>query len=80
MSNGRFIVAGLIVVCATLLYGAGLAVSPSNPIDSQSIFALYGAVLGFMFGIREREIKTKLGEQNSGREKSVRGQQGDGEN
>lgn len=46
----RYIVAGVIVLCATLLYAIGLIVAHSNPIEPDSVFTLYGAVLGYLFG------------------------------
>jgi hypothetical protein len=53
----RFIAASIIVVCATLLYVVGLAVANSTPVEPQSIFTLYGAVLGYLFVAHEKEGK-----------------------
>lgn len=51
----RFIIAMTVVVCATVLYGVGIfASSPITPVEPQSVFTLYGAVLGYLFGSHDR--------------------------
>lgn len=51
----RFIVAGLIALSATLIYVAGLFVTKSNPVEPQSVFTLYGAILGYLFGAHDKD-------------------------
>ncbi len=51
----RFIVAGLIALCATALYLVGLITTKSNPVEPQSIFTLYGAILGYLFGAHDKD-------------------------
>jgi len=46
----------LVVVMATALYGVGLVSSiGSTPVEPQSVFTLYGTVLGYLFGSREKK-------------------------
>lgn len=53
--EARIWVVLLVVVCATALYGVGLAVNiGSTPVEPQSVFTLYGAVLGYLFGSHEK--------------------------
>lgn len=51
----RFIVAGLIALFATLLYVIGLIATKSNPVEPQSVFTLYGAILGYLFGAHDKD-------------------------
>lgn len=45
----------LIIVCATALYGVGLALNiGSTPVEPQSVFTLYGLCLGYLFGSHEK--------------------------
>lgn len=54
--EGRYAIAGLVVVFATLLYGAGLFLNiKTTPVEPQSVFTLYGAVLGYLFGSHEKQ-------------------------
>ena len=46
----------LVIVFATALYGAGLITSiGSTPVEPQSVFTLYGTVLGYLFGSHEKQ-------------------------
>jgi len=43
-------------MAATSLYGVGVVTdSKITPVEPQSIFTLYGAVLGYLFGSREKK-------------------------
>lgn len=60
----RFIIAMTVVICATLLYGVGLvAQTQITPIEPQSVFTLYGAVLGYLFGSHDRTDAMKKPEE-----------------
>ena len=49
--EARIWVVLLVIVCATALYGVGLVANiGSTPVEPQSVFTLYGAVLGYLFG------------------------------
>ena len=51
----RYIVVILVVLSATALYGIGLATNiGTTPVEPQSVFTLYGAVLGYLFGSHEK--------------------------
>jgi hypothetical protein len=54
--DGPFIIAVLVVLAASALYGIGLvAQAPEpQPVEPQSVFTLFGAVLGYAFGSRNR--------------------------
>jgi hypothetical protein len=46
-----------VVICATALYAVGVvANTPSTPVEPQSVFTLYGAVLGYLFGSHDRTV------------------------
>jgi hypothetical protein len=67
----RFIIAMTVVVCATLLYGMGVvADTPSTPVEPQSVFTLYGAVLGYLFGSHDRGAASADGDDQP-KEKSL---------
>ena len=52
----RYIVVILVVLSATTLYGVGLATNiGTTPVEPQSVFTLYGAVLGYLFGSHEKQ-------------------------
>lgn len=54
--EGQYVIVVLIVMAATSLYGVGvLTDSKITPVEPQSIFTLYGAVLGYLFGSREKK-------------------------
>jgi len=54
--EGRYVVATLVVICATVLYGVGLVLNiQPTPVEPQSVFTLYGAVLGYLFGSHEKK-------------------------
>lgn len=54
--EARYVVVILVVISATALYGVGLAVNiGSTPVEPQSVFTLYGAVLGYLFGSHEKK-------------------------
>ena len=54
--EGRFIVVILVIVFSTALYGVGLIASiGSTPVEPQSVFTLYGTVLGYLFGSHEKK-------------------------
>lgn len=62
MANGRwytegpYVVVLVVVVLATAMYGAGLITSiGSTAVEPQSVFTLYGTVLGYLFGSREKK-------------------------
>jgi hypothetical protein len=67
----RFIIAMTVVICATGLYAVGVvAKTPSTPVEPQSVFTLYGAVLGYLFGSHDRTVG--IGDGNGGqKEKSL---------
>lgn len=45
-----------VVVLATAMYGVGLLTSiGSTAVEPQSVFTLYGTVLGYLFGSREKK-------------------------
>lgn len=55
-TEGRYIVSALVVIFATLLYGVGLVANlETTPVEPQSVFTLYGAVLGYLFGSHEKQ-------------------------
>jgi hypothetical protein len=52
----RYIVVILVIVCSTTLYGVGLLTDiGTTPVEPQSVFTLYGAVLGYLFGSHEKK-------------------------
>ena len=54
--EGQYVVVLLVVFAATTLYGVGLITSlGSTPVEPQSVFTLYGTVLGYLFGSREKK-------------------------
>jgi hypothetical protein len=54
--EAQFIIVILVVVFSTALYGVGLISSiGSTPVEPQSVFTLYGTVLGYLFGSREKK-------------------------
>ena len=54
--DARFIIVMLVVVCSTSLYGVGLVANiGSTPVEPQSVFTLYGAILGYLFGSHEKK-------------------------
>lgn len=54
--EGQYIVVVLIIISATSMYGVGvLTDSEVTPVEPQSLFTLYGAVLGYLFGSREKK-------------------------
>lgn len=59
LAEGRFVIALLVVICATVLYGLGMVTDMTNPqpIEPQSLFTLYGAVLGYLFGTHDRDLR-----------------------
>lgn len=56
IADGPFLIAVLVVVAASALYGVGLVVDATGPqpVEPQSVFTLFGAVLGYAFGSRNR--------------------------
>lgn len=55
-SEGQYIIVLLVIVFATGLYGVGLITNVgSTPVEPQSVFTLYGTVLGYLFGSREKK-------------------------
>jgi Ca2+/Na+ antiporter len=61
--EGRYIVAAIIVVLASVLYIIGIFFPIVNnsvtPVEPQSVFTLYGAVLGYLFGSYEKRQNQK---------------------
>jgi hypothetical protein len=54
--EGRYVVALFIVIFATGLYAAGLVSGVgSTPVEPQSVFTLYGTILGYLFGSHEKK-------------------------
>lgn len=54
--EGQYVIVILIIMASTLLYGLGVITdSEVTPVEPQSIFTLYGAVLGYLFGSREKK-------------------------
>jgi hypothetical protein len=54
--EGQYVVVLIIIVAATSLYGVGLIGGiGSTPVEPQSVFTLYGTVLGYLFGSREKK-------------------------
>lgn len=54
--EGQYIIVLMVVVLATALYGVGLVTTiGSTPVEPQSVFTLYGTVLGYLFGSREKK-------------------------
>lgn len=52
----RFVIAMSVVICSTLLYAIGLVTATKiTPVEPQSVFTLYGAVLGYLFGSHEKK-------------------------
>lgn len=55
----RDFVAALIVLCATALYVVSILVGDATAVEPQSVFTLYGAVLGYLFGVKEGERRER---------------------
>lgn len=55
-TEGQWVIVVLIILSSTSLYGLSF-ITESNvtPIEPQSLFTLYGAVLGYLFGSREKK-------------------------
>jgi hypothetical protein len=54
--EGPYVVVLFIVMAATALYGLSVVYDTEvTPVEPQSIFTLYGAVLGYLFGSREKK-------------------------
>lgn len=54
--DGRTVVVVLVIVLSTALYAVGLISSiESTPVEPQSVFTLYGTVLGYLFGSHEKK-------------------------
>jgi hypothetical protein len=57
-----------VVICATALYAVGAFTdSQVTAVEPQSVFTLYGAVLGYLFGSHDRT----MGTQHEQKEKSL---------
>jgi hypothetical protein len=67
--EGRYVVVMTVLLLATLLYVAGLVtnVSATTPVEPQSVFTLYGAILGYLFGSHEKkhDQETELSKKGS---------------
>jgi hypothetical protein len=53
--EGQYVVLLLIVAASTTLYGISFIVKNGTPVEPQSVFALYGTVMGYLFGSREKK-------------------------
>lgn len=52
LTEGQVIIAVLVILSATTLYGLGFVVDTTTPtpVEPQSVFTIYGTVLGYLFG------------------------------
>lgn len=65
--GGRYVIAGLIVFCATALYLVSrITGDGTTPVEPQSVFTIYGAVLGYLFGVREERSRAARREREGG--------------
>jgi hypothetical protein len=63
--EGQYVVLLIIITAATTLYGVGLISEiGSTPVEPQSVFALYGTVMGYLFGSREKKRDRDRDERN----------------
>lgn len=53
-TEGNYVVVLLVVTLSTCLYGISLFTNVATPVEPQSVFTLYGTVLGYLFGSREK--------------------------
>jgi len=69
-SDGPFIIAVLVVLAASTLYGVGMVTDATGPqpVEPQSVFTLFGAVLGYAFGSRNRREDVQVAKEERNEE------------